>query len=97
MRWMGFDSRQGQRNFLVLQSVQPESGARPASSQLDTGVKRPWLETVQSTASSAEVKDGVAIFLLSHIVYLHGVCLNKHRDNFTLPFTLSVDVCVKFV
>jgi hypothetical protein len=61
--------------FSLLQGVQTRYGAHKASYPMGTegsfpGVKRPELETNRP--------------ILHFYTRLHGVCLAKHRDNFTI-------------
>jgi hypothetical protein len=72
----GFDSRQG-HVYPLLRSVQPDSGAHPASYPVGAGdsfprIKRPRRESDHPPLSSAEVKNDGAIAPFPHMPSWHS-------------------------
>jgi hypothetical protein len=91
----GFESRQGLGIFLFTTVSGPALGPTQPSIQwvpgaLSLGVKRPWCETGHSSTTSVEVKNAWSC-ISTPPIRLHGVVLSleKHRNNFTLTFTLG--------
>jgi hypothetical protein len=66
---LGFDSRQGGRDFSILHSVQTDPGA------LSRRVKRPGREAEHSPLSSVQVKNAWS-YTFTRSIRLHGVVLN---------------------
>jgi hypothetical protein len=82
-----------ERKYSLLYSVQAGSGAHPVSYPIDTGgADSPRVEQGHeadySSPSNAEIKNGGAIPPFPTHTFM-ALCLIKHRDNFTLTFTIK--------
>jgi len=78
----------GAGKFVFSTAFRPALGHTQPAIQRVSGEKRPGREAEHSSASSAEVKECVALYFHPQHVFM-AWCLVKHRDNctFTLNFT----------
>jgi hypothetical protein len=88
---LGFDSRWGLGIFLFTTASRKALGPTQPPIQwvpgaLSLGVKRPGREADHSPPPSAEVKEGVDLYLHSSNTPSWRGAQLKHRDNFTFTF-----------